>query len=167
MDFYSAIKRRRSIRKYQRGVVEEAKLKRVLEAARIAPSATNAQPWRFVVVKTKEVREELRSSYDREWFWRAPVIICACGLKGEAWRRRDGRSYLDVDVAIAVDHLILAATAEGLGSCWIANFDPKEVKRILDLPENVEPIVLTPLGYPAATPRPTSRKMLDEIVDFV
>lgn len=167
MDFYSVIKRRRSIRKYQRRVVEEDKLKRVLEAARIAPSATNAQPFRFIVVKTREVREKLRSSYDREWFWRAPVIICACGLIKEAWRRRDGRSYLDVDVAIAVDHLILAATAEGLGTCWIADFDLEEAKRVLDLPDDVEPIVMTPLGYPAASPGPTSRKSLDEIVKFV
>lgn len=167
MDFYSVIKTRRSMRKYQRKVVEEDKLERVLEAARIAPSATNAQPFRFIVVKTREVREKLRSSYDREWFWSAPVIICACGLKGEAWRRRDGRSYLDVDVAIAVDHLILAATAEGLGTCWIANFDPEEAKRVLGLADDVEPIVMTPLGYPAASPGPTPRKSLDEIVRFI
>ncbi len=167
MDFYSVIKRRRSIRKYQGRVVEQDKLERVLEAARIAPSATNAQPFRFMVVTTREVRERLRASYDREWFWRAPVIICACGSKEQSWRRRDGRSYLDVDVAIAVDHLILAATAEGLGTCWIADFDPEEAKKVLDLPDDMEPIVMTPLGYPAAAPGPTSRKPLDEVVKFV
>lgn len=167
MDFYSVIKKRRSTRNYEDRAVEEDKLKRVLDAARIAPSAANVQPWRFMVVKSKEVKEKLRSAYDREWFWRAPVIICACGVKREAWRRRDGKSYLEVDVTIAMDHLILAATAEGLGTCWIANFDPDEVKRILDLPDGMEPIVLTPLGYPASSPGPTSRKSLDEIVKLV
>ncbi|GAH17561.1 unnamed protein product, partial [marine sediment metagenome] len=114
--------------------------KRILEVARIAPSATNAQPWRFIVVRKKQVREKLKAAYSRPWFWTAPVVICACGITSEAWRRSDGKSYLDVDVAIAMDHLILAATAEGLGTCWIGAFEPFEIKRILNLPLDLSSI---------------------------
>jgi len=167
MDFYEVIKKRRSIRGYKNKPVEEDKLKRVLEAARIAPSAANRQPWYFVVVKKEEIKGNLKKAYSAEWFWKAPVIICACGIEKEAWRRRDGKSYLDVDVSIAMDHLILAATAEGLGTCWIAAFDSSEVKKILNLPVGVEPIVLTPLGYPAISPKPSFRKPLKTIVNII
>jgi len=164
MEFYEVIKKRRSIRKYQDKPVEEDKLQRILEATRLAPSAANRQPWEFVVIKTEKIKKEFKKAYDREWFWQAPLVICACGLKNEAWKRFDGKSYLDVDIAIAMDHLILAATAEGLGTCWIAAFNPYEVKRILGLSDDMEPIVLTPLGYPAVSPQPTYRKPLKEIV---
>jgi len=167
MDFYEVIKKRRSIRGYEDRAVEEDKLKRILEAARIAPSAANRQPWYFVVVKREDVKENLKGAYNKEWFWKAPVIICACGIEKEAWRRKDGKSYLDVDVSIAMDHLILAATAEGLGTCWIAAFDSSEVKRILNLPRGIEPIVLTPLGYPATSPKPFFRKPLEKIVEII
>ncbi len=167
MDYYEVIRKRRSVRKYQDRDVEEDKLKRILEAARIAPSATNAQPWRFIVVRKKEVREKLKAAYPQPWFWTAPVVICACGITSEAWRRSDGKSYLDVDVAIAMDHLILAATAEGLGTCWIGAFEPFEIKRILNLPPGIEPIALTPLGYPAALPESKSRKPWDEVIQYI
>lgn len=167
MDFYEVIRNRRSIRKYQDKPVEEDKLQRILEAARLAPSAANRQPWRFVVIRTEKVKKEFEKAYNREWFWQAPLVICACGLKNEAWRRSDGKSYLDVDVAIAMDHLILAATAEGLGTCWIGAFNPSEVRRILNLSDDLEPIALTPLGYPAVSPQPTYRKSLEEIVKKV
>jgi len=164
MDFYDVIRTRRSIREYQEKPVEEDKLQRVLEAARLAPSAANRQPWRFVVIKTEKIKKEFYRVYNKRWFWHAPVVICACGVRKEAWRRPDGKSYLDVDVAIAMDHLILAATAEGLGTCWIGAFNPSEVKKILDLSDELEPIALTPLGYPAFSPHPTPRKPLEEIV---
>jgi len=167
MDFYDVIKTRRSIRAYQERFVEEEKLQRILEAARLAPSAANRQPWRFIVVKTEKIKREFQKAYNKNWFWQAPLVICACGVKGEAWKRSDGKSYLDVDIAIAMDHLILAATAEGLGTCWIGAFNPSEVKRILNLPDELEPVALTPLGYPAHSPKPTYRKSLEEIVKRV
>ena len=167
MDFYEVIKKRRSIREYQDKSIEEEKLLRVLEAVRLAPSAANCQPWQFVVVKKEEIKKKFHKVYSRSWFWQAPLIICACGVKKEAWRRTDGKSYLDVDIAIAMDHLILAATAEGLGTCWIGAFNPSEVKKILGLSDDLEPIVLTPLGYPVSSPQPTHRKPLEEIVKTV
>lgn len=167
MDYYEVIRKRRSIREYQNRDVEEDKLKRILEAARIAPSATNAQPWLFIVIRKTEVREKLKTAYPRPWFWSAPVVICACGIVDQAWRRDDGKSYLDVDLAIAMDHLILAATAEGLGTCWIGAFDPTQVKKILQLTPGIEPIVLTPVGYPSALPKAKSRKPWDEVIRYI
>lgn len=167
MDYYEVIRKRSSIREYQNREVEEDKLKRILEAARIAPSAANTQPWLFIVVKKAEVKEKLKAAYPRPWFWSAPVVICACGIVGQAWRRDDGKSYLDVDVAIAMDHLILAATAEGLGTCWIGAFDPTQVKRILHLASGIEPIALTPVGYTSALPKEKSRKPCDEVIRYI
>jgi len=111
-----------------------------------------------------EAKQKLKAAYARPWFWTAPVVICACGITSEAWKRSDAKTYLDVDVAIAMDHLILAATAEGLGTCWIGAFDPTEVKRILNLSPEIEPIVLTPLGYPAESPQPKPRKPWEEVI---
>lgn len=164
MEFYEVLRIRRSIRKYKDTPVEEAKIDRILEAVRLAPSAKNIQPWNFLVIRDESVRRALREAYPRDWFSAAPVIICACGEPAKAWVRRDGKSYLDVDVAIAFEHLILAAAAEGLGTCWIGAFDPAAVKRVLGLPAGVEPIAMTPLGTADEEPRPFTRR---SIADFV
>jgi nitroreductase len=167
MDLYEAIERRRSVRGYKPTPVEEEKLQRILEAARLAPSAANRQPWVFYVIKDEAKRLALKEAYGREWFYSAPVIIVACAKPTVGWVRMDGKSYLEVDVAIALEHLILAATAEGLGTCWIGAFDPDAVRRVLDLGEDAEPIALTPVGYPDVTPKPTQRKPLYELVKVV
>jgi nitroreductase len=166
MDFADTIRTRRSIRAYEDRPIEEGKLARVLEAARRAPTAANRQPIRLYVVRSPETRQALRQAYPQDWFVQAPVIVCGCAVPGEAWERVDGRNYADVDLVIAMDHLILAATAEGLGTCWIGAFNPELLRKALDLPEGVEPIALTPLGYPAAQPRTTDRKQLDQIVEY-
>lgn len=164
MDFYEVITRRRSIRKYKNIPVEEEKLKRISDAARIAPSASNRQPFHLIVIKDEALKRRLKEVYSREWFYTAPVIICACVEPAQSWVRRDGKNYCDVDVAIAFDHLVLAATAEGLGTCWVGAFDPTIVKKILGIPEGVEPILMTPLGYPDESPPARSRKPFNEIV---
>ena len=164
MEFYEVLKKRRSIRKYKKAPVEQDKIDRILEAVRIAPSAKNSQPWHFIVIRDEKVKLTLKEAYDKEWFYSAPVIVCACGEPAKAWVRRDGKSYLDVDVAIAFEHLVLAAAAEGLGTCWIGAFDPAVVRRVLGLPDGIEPIAMTPIGYPDETPRPLSRKSTAEIV---
>jgi nitroreductase len=166
MDFHDVLRRRRSVRAYRDEPVEEEKLGRVLEAARIAPSAANRQPWRFLVIRDPDLRERLLEAYSQPWFAAAPVIICACARPAEAWQRSDGKNYSDVDVSIAMDHLILAAAAEGLGTCWIGAFKPDRLREILDLPEDLEPVALTPLGYPAEGPEARPRKPLEEIVEF-
>jgi len=164
MEFYDVLKKRRSIRKYKAQPVEKDKLNRILEAARIAPSAKNSQPWHFIVIEDAGVKSALKEAYRQDWFTSAPVIICVCGEPAKSWNRRDGKSYLDVDVAITFEHLILAAAAEGLGTCWIGAFDPAAVKRALNLPDGIEPIAMTPLGYPDEEPRPFARKSMAEIV---
>jgi nitroreductase len=139
----------------------------VLEAARLAPTAANRQPFQLFVIHTKGREEELSRIYYREWFVQAPLIICACGLPGEVWKGEHGRDYLGVDVAIVMDHLILAAADLGLGTCWIGAFDADAAREILDLPEDAEPIIFTPLGYPADMPKPKERKPLDDLVRYL
>ena len=164
MDFYETINLRRSIRAYKKDPVENDKLDRILNAARLAPKAANRQPFSLIVVKNEQVKYKLKDAYSQEWFYTAPVIICACASPGTAWKRNDGKAYVDVDVAIAMDHLILAASAEGLGTCWIAAFKPEVVRDALNIPDNLEPLILTPLGYPEVIPEPTFRKPLEEMV---
>jgi len=167
MDFYEVIKTRRSVRAYKNDPVEEDKLERVLEAARLAPTAANRQPLRLFVIRDARTRAKLLEAYSQQWFVDAPVIICACGRPSEAWTRVDGKCYADVDVTIAMDHLILAATAEGLGTCWIGAFNPAKLREVLDLPEELEPVAMTPLGYPAQEPAARPRKPLDEICKYI
>ena len=164
MDFYEIVKTRRSVRKYKPTPVETEKIDRILEAVRLAPSAKNLQPWHFILIQDPAVKTALKEAYPRDWFHTAPVIICACGETSKGWVRRDGKSYLDVDLAIAFEHLVLAATAEGLGTCWIGAFDAPAVKRVLGLPEGVEPIAMTPLGYADGAAPASSRKNLAEIL---
>lgn len=166
MDFYEVVEQRRSIRAYREEPVEQEKLDRVLEAARSAPSAANRQPLHFYVIRDEGTRQELLRAYSQEWFAGAPVIVCACHRDEEAWHRGDGKSYADVDLAIAFEHLVLAAAAEGLGTCWIGAFKPDAAREVLDIPDELEPVAMTPLGYPAEEPGPKPRKPLEEIVEY-
>jgi nitroreductase len=165
MDFRELVRERYSVRAYQSKPVEDEKLDQILEAGRLAPTAANRQPFRIIVVETEGRKEALRRIYGREWFVDAPLVLCVCGVEAEAWvRSHDGKSYLDVDAAIVMDHLVLAAAALGLGTCWIAAFDPDAAREVLELPEGVEPIIFTPLGYPDTEPGPKKRKPLSEVV---
>jgi nitroreductase len=164
MEFYEVLRARRSIRKFKKAPVEQDKIDRMLEAVRLAPSAKNIQPWHFLVIRDEAVKRALGEAYPREWFAQAPVLICACGEPAKAWVRRDGKSYLDVDVGIAFEHLVLAAASEGLATCWIGAFDAAKAKQALGLPAGVEPIAMTPLGYADEEPRPFERRT---IADFV
>ena len=148
MEFSELLQKRYSVRAYKSDEVEAKKLQRVLEAARLAPTAANRQSFQLLVVHTKGREEELRKAYPQLWFVQAPLIICACGLPKNNWVRMDGKNYNDVDVVIVMDHLILAAANEGLGTCWIGAFNPEKAKEIFQLPADVEPVALTPLGYP-------------------
>jgi nitroreductase len=166
MDFSQLIRTRYSVRAYKPDPVSEDELRKVLDAARLAPTAANKQPFQLIVIQTKGREEELRRIYNRDWFVGAPVVICACGAPSEAWIRDDKKNYAVVDVAIVMDHLILAATDLGLGTCWIGAFNEQATREILGLPEEVEPIAFTPLGYPADQPEPKERKPLEELVRY-
>ncbi len=166
MDFLELAKKRYSVRAYKPDPVEDDKLQNVLEAARLAPTACNIQPFQFIVIHTKGKEAELRRIYSASWFVQAPIVIAACGIPSESWRRRDGKNYCDIDVTIAMDHLILAATELGLGTCWIGAFNPDAAREVLGLPDNVEPVAFTPLGYPADQSGYKSRKSLNEMVRY-
>jgi nitroreductase len=166
MEFSELVQKRYSVRAYRPVPVEEDRLHQVLEAARLAPSASNRQPFKIIVIRTAGRETELRRIYDKSWFVQAPLIIAACGIPAQNWIRKDGKNYNDVDVTIAMDHLILAAASLGLGTCWVAAFDPAAAREVLRLPAGVEPIAFTPLGYPADTPRQKERKALSELVRY-
>lgn len=167
MNVFEAIRVRRSIRRYKPNAVEKEKLERVLEAGRLAPSATNRQPWHFVVITNPSVKEELRASYGQDWFVNAPVIIAVCADSGSAWVRRDGEEYWKVDAAIAMQNMILCATEEGLGTCWIAAFKDEAARKTLKIPERIRIVAFTPVGYPDETKgEVTDRKPMNEIVHY-
>ena len=166
MDFKDLAQSRYSVRSYQSTPVDRELLLKVLGAALLAPSAVNFQPWKFVVVTDPELLAQLHGCYHREWFTTAPVCIVAIGDHDKGWHRpTDGKDYTDMDVAIAVDHLMLAATEIGLGTCWICHFNAEKCAEIFDLPANFEPIAMIPIGYPISETVPEKkRKTLDQTV---
>jgi nitroreductase len=166
MEFSELVQKRYSVRAYRSDAVEDEKLQQVLEAARMAPTAANRQPLQFVVVHTKGREAELKRIYSQDWFVQPPLIVCACAVPSKAWVGRDDKNYGELDLAIAMDHLILEATNLGLGTCWIAAFDPNAAREILRLPDDVEPIAFTPVGYPADQPKPKKRKALSALVRY-
>jgi nitroreductase len=166
MEFSELIKTRYSVRAYKPDPVEDEKLQQVLEAARLAPTAANRQPFQLIVIHTAGKEEELKRIYGRDWFVQPPIVIGVCGVPALAWSRMDGMNYHVVDAAIVMDHLILAAANLGLGTCWIGAFDPDAAHEVLGLPDTAEPIAFTPLGYPADEPKPKKRKPLSELMRY-
>jgi len=166
VSFAELIRVRYSVRAYRPDPVPDELLAQVLEAGRLAPTASNRQPVGIVVIHTAGRQAELGRLYRRPWFAAAPLVLGVCTVPGEAWTRGsfDGRSYADVDAAIVMDHLVLAATELGLGTCWIAAFDPAVAREMLALPDDVEPLLFTPLGFPADRPRAKERRPLAELV---
>jgi nitroreductase len=167
MEFYEVIRTRRSIREFKPDPVPDNVLKRVLEAARIAPSGSNRQPWKFILIKDKETKEKIVPlAGGQKFISEAPILIVACGYNIRYNRGGYmGDMSMLVDVAIAIDHLTLAARAEGLGTCWIGSFDNSRIKELLKIPQEVNVVALIPLGYPKVGFTETGpRKRLEEIV---
>ncbi|MEW6592647.1 MAG: nitroreductase family protein [Candidatus Hadarchaeota archaeon] len=143
MDVFEAILKRRSVRTYVQKPVPKRKLEKVLEAARLAPSAVNYQPWRFIVVTDQSKKEKISEGQRWAGFLKdAPVVIVGCG------DREASPKWHVIDVAIAMQNIVMAATAEGLGTCWIGSFDEKAVKRLLKIPAHMKVVALLTLGYP-------------------
>jgi len=173
MDVREAIRTRRSVRNYRSDPIPDDVLDEMLEALRLAPSAANRQPWRFVVVRDPKTREELgRASRNQMFIAQAPVIIVGCGFPDQAYQKMGGSgNSVDIDLAIALDHLTLAAAEAGLGTCWIGAFDEQAVKEILGIPPEVKVVALTPLGYPAEPGllhpiEENKRKKREEVIAF-
>lgn len=165
MDVSNAIQARCSIRGYKDKEIPEAVLNKILEAARLAPSAGNRQEWKFVVVRDIERRQALALAAGQDFVAEAPVVIAAVSLAPTGVMSCEVPTYA-VDLAIAVDHITLQAAELGLGSCWIGAFSQKEVKKILNIPEQYKVVALLPIGYPDTPPGPKVRKSFDEIVCY-
>ncbi len=164
MDVIAAIQRRFSVRKYGPYELEDEKLKRVLEAARLAPSARNVQEWRFVVVRDPEMREALVDAANGQQFiGEAPAVIVACAVATEHVMPC-GLHCFPIDVAIAMAYMTLAAVEQGLGTCWVGAFNADRVRGLLSIPSDVIVVGLLPIGYPAVEAPPKKRLPLDEIV---
>jgi nitroreductase len=168
MDLYEVIRMRTSVRAYKSDTIEKEKLEKVLDAARLAPSGKNGQPWTFIVITEEETRKRLVPACKNQAFIaEAPVIIAVCGNEEDAYKKMGGYwNSLAVDIGIAVEHLMLAAEAEGLGTCWIGAFMEEEVREILAVPPEIKILALTPIGYPASERRFRPRKELKEILMY-
>jgi len=166
MDVFTAINGRRSVRAYRPAEVEEEKLKKILEAARLSPSASNRQDWRFIVVRNTETRKRLaKAAFGQFFVGEAPVVIVACGTEPKT-TMACGQPTHAVDVSIACAFMILEAYELGLGTCGVGAFNEGEVKKALEIPEPVRVVAVIPLGYPDEDPSQRTRKDLDQIICF-
>jgi len=171
VEFRDLVRARSSVRDYDPSrPVARPVLERILEAGRLAPSAANRQPWKFLVISTPEALAGVRGGYVRQWFHDAPQVLAVVGSAKAAWTRQaDGWNSLETDLAIAMDHLVLAAANEGVGTCWIANFQPDVLRMALHLREDERVFSVTPLGYPRQgvdAERLKERKAFDEVVEY-
>ena len=167
MDVYTAISTRKSVRGYRDKDVPEEVMTRLLEAARLAPSASNRQEWRFVMVRDPETRKRLVDAADGQRFVGQAPVVLACCAETDGYEMSCGHQCYPIDVTIAVDHITLCAAAEGLGTCWIGAFDEGQVREILSIPAQIRVVALLPVGYPQ-DPAPVAKKRLSlkEIVKY-
>lgn len=149
MNLKQLIETRYSVRAYLPDTVEKEKIEYILDCARLSPSACNYQAWRFYVVSDKEVLFQIHKAYDREWFKTAPMCIVVCKDVSQSWKRTntDGKDHGDIDATIASEHICLAAHEQGLGTCWVCNFNPEHLSGTLNLPEYLQPVAIFPIGY--------------------
>jgi nitroreductase len=166
MEFTELINKRYSVRSYKDTPIEQEKLVRILEAAVLAPTAANRQAFKLIIIKTDGRESELESIYKAPFFTNAPLVLAMIGLPGDNWVRSDGHNYNDVDCAIVMDHVVLAAANEGLGTCWIGAFNADTARAVLKLPDYAEPVAFTPLGYSDDSSKEKVRKSVDELVKY-
>jgi nitroreductase len=167
-NFLNLVEQRKSIRSYKDIEVEKEKLDYIIEAFRLAPSAKNLQPWKLVIVTDKNIKEKLFTACKSQpSIVEAPIVIAACAKEEEAYGVMGGyMNSFAIDIALAFEHLMLAATEQGLGTCWIGAFFEKDVKDILGVPENVRVVALTPIGYPNDSGRERKRKPVEDIISY-
>jgi nitroreductase len=167
MQLDQLITSRFSVRTFNNDKVDKSIILEILEAAHMAPSAVNYQPWHFIVISEKEDLNSLHEVYHREWFKEAPVCIVVCADHSLSWKRKsDGKDFGDVDAAIAIDHLVLKATDLGLGTCWVCNFNVELTRQKLDIPDHIEPIAIIPIGYTTSRAPGKLRKDLSEMIHW-
>ena len=172
MTFKELATKRFSVRKYTDEPISKADIEYIMDCVRLAPSAHNFQPWRFLVVTSEEGKEKVRKCYNRPWFANVPMFVLCFKSMNDAWvRTDDNKNHGDIDLGIAVEHLCLAAADCGLGSCWVCSFDFKATRQLFNLPPNIKPVALMPIGYAApdgvASDRHPKRKPLSETVRYL
>ncbi|MCW3981199.1 MAG: nitroreductase family protein [Candidatus Bathyarchaeota archaeon] len=161
MSLLNIVLSRRSIRKYEQKKIPDEVLGKILEAGRKAPSAANRQPWRFIVVTDDTIKRELSKGLFNKHIKKSPVTIVGCADQGFV-----NRKWSIVDTTIALQNMVIAAWAVGVGSCWVGDFKEEKVRRLLNIPNKWKVVALVSFGYPAEKPRPTRRKTIDTIVGF-
>lgn len=167
MDFFETIEKRYSVRGYTDEPVSKEDLDKILDAAALAPTGVNFQPFKVYVIDTNKNAETLKKVYPAEWFLEAPIALCVAVSADKAWTRKfDNKNIADIDGTIVMDHIILAATALGLGTCYIANFNPDEAKKLIDSDE-YEPLLFTPIGHINAEARVQDKKTKEDLVEFI
>ncbi|MGA2378203.1 MAG: nitroreductase family protein [Spirochaetia bacterium] len=171
MEFAKVINGRESIRSYDpTKPVDKAILEKILDAGRIAPSAANRQPWRFLLISSREMLTQVRRCYQKPWFQDAPHVLVVAGRTGEAWARQDGWNSIETDLTIAMDHMVLAAENEGVATCWISNFEMAVLRSALGLSSEDRVYAITPLGYPRpgfSKKGQRHRKSLADVVKYL
>ncbi len=173
MNFNDLVNTRYSCRSFNPDkIIDREMITKIIKTAQLAPSACNRQPWLFVVVDDKcdaSCRKSILDSYNRPWIETAPAFIVACGDHRQAWiRQTDNKDHTDIDLSIAIEHICLAATEAGLGTCWVCNFNADILSKGLNIPQDVEPIAIIPIGYPASdsTIPQKNRKKIEEIIKW-
>ena len=168
MDLYEAIAGRRSIRKYKKQALPEDAIEKIVDAARLAPSAGNAQPYEFVVAQEEKTRQRLsQAAYNQSDLQEAPVVIVVCADEkraSQSYGDRGKNLYCIQDTAAAVQNILLTAYAMGFGTCWIGAFKEDEVKKIINAPKELRPVALIPIGYPDESPAARSRRPVKELI---
>lgn len=167
MEFYDVVKARRSIRGYKSDPVPEDALKKIAEAVSLSPSACNIQPWSFRIVVNPVLRRKICAVYTAPWLAEAPAIAIALGNADVCWKRLDGEPIIPVDIGIAMEHLVLAAAAEGLGTCWICAYDVAKMNKVLNILPPWNAYAITPLGYANVQPDKIQRKAVDDVFKII
>ncbi len=168
MDFQNLALTRYSCRNFKADVLSRETILSIIETASLAPSAVNKQPWQVTIFNNPERIKALSACYSRDWFKTAPAVLLVCANLHESWvRQSDSKNHAEIDAAIFIDHLTLAAADKGIGTCWVCNFDVKELVSQLNLPENIVPVALIPMGYPANEGIPEKkRKNINEFIKW-
>lgn len=167
MDFYDVIKKRRSIRSYKSDPVPQESLQRIAEAVYFAPSACNMKPWKIKIVTDPELRAKIAANYTQAWLAEAPAIAVIIANNKQCWMRFEGDPIVQVDVGIAMEHLILAATAEGLATCWIGAYEIKKMNAALNVTEPWNVLAISPLGYSDAVPKDVPHRDINKIFEVI
>jgi len=168
MHFKELIKTRCSVREYHENKVNRTLLNEVVNAGRLAPSAANRQPWKFIIIDNENLLDRIKIAYPKDWFKKAPVIMIIYGNHDISWKRSfDNKDHCDIDIAIAIDHMTLMATELGLGTCWVCHFNPEIITDLIHTDANWEPMAILTIGYPVKIKvSEKKRKEIDDILSY-